>query len=81
MAILLIHLRRIILIFAVIYLISAVLSKLVFGANNRKYTKLSRARPFGRRVHFQLWTYVYALYIYTVICNWVNVVTIFITDA
>lgn len=67
MALILIHLRRIILLVTVVYLGGLLLRKLLTTRGSR-YPKF-----FCRRVHFQPWVYVYTIYTYILTCSVFNV--------
>jgi hypothetical protein len=67
MAILLVHLRRIILLVTVVYLSGTVLKRLITGV---KYSKIPHISFVLKRLHFQSWTYIYTLYTYFMIVNY-----------
>ncbi|XP_053686946.1 serine-rich adhesin for platelets-like [Sabethes cyaneus] len=60
MAIILIHLRRILLLVTVAYLCGTLVKKLVYGVRYPKINSLL----FTKRLHCQLWVYLYTIYLY-----------------
>ncbi|XP_038115240.1 uncharacterized protein LOC119768699 [Culex quinquefasciatus] len=67
MAIILIHLRRIVLLVTVAYLCGTLVKKLLYGTAVR-YPKINNLL-FTKRFHCQLWVYLYTVYLYVVVLN------------
>lgn len=65
MAIILIHLRRILLLVTIAYLCGTLVKKLLHGVRYPKVNNLL----FTKRLHFQLWVYLYTVYVYVVVLN------------
>lgn len=68
MAIILIHLRRILLLVTVAYLCGTLVKKLVYGVRYQKINSLL----FTKRLHCQLFVYLYVVYLYMVVVNCVG---------
>lgn len=68
MAIILIHLRRIVLLVTVAYLCGTLVKKLLYGV---RYPKINNLL-FTKRLHCQLWVYLYTVYLYVVVLNCVG---------
>ena len=62
MAMLVTHLRRIVLLFAIVYLVSALIKKVYFGFH---HTQLNT----HKNLHIQLWVYIYTIYFYALLAN------------
>ncbi|EDV39685.2 uncharacterized protein Dana_GF20112, isoform A [Drosophila ananassae] len=79
MALLLVHLRRLILLLSVVYLSGSVIRRLL---TERHHAYALQSNGFGRRrgrgwgakeaYHFQWWAYIYTCYGYVVLVNYVN---------
>lgn len=80
MALILIHLRRIVLIFTVVYFGEALLHKLlhliknplvvsVFKASGSGVGAASRRQPTAKKLHFQSWIFMYIIYLYIIVVN------------
>ncbi|XP_017841660.2 uncharacterized protein LOC108599366 [Drosophila busckii] len=80
MALLLVHLRRLILLLSVVYLSGSVFRRL-FTERHHAHV-LQRNNGFGdighrcswtkERFHFQWWAYIYTCYAYVILVNYVN---------
>lgn len=68
MAILLIHLRRIILLLSAVYFANVILSHLLSRRRNKV-----QVNGVQKTLHFRFWTYLYALYLYAVMINTLDV--------
>uniref|UniRef100_A0A182JTE3 Uncharacterized protein n=1 Tax=Anopheles christyi TaxID=43041 RepID=A0A182JTE3_9DIPT len=71
MAILLIHLRRILLLVTVVYLVGEFVRKLVYGGT-AAVLRSSRSVGgflFAKRLHLQPWFYIYTFYLYVLVQN------------
>ncbi|KFB50314.1 AGAP004875-PA-like protein [Anopheles sinensis] len=66
MAILLIHLRRILLLVTVVYLVGALVRKLLYGGT-AVATLRSSGFLFAKRLHLQPWVYIYTFYLYALV--------------
>ena len=62
MALIVTHLRRIALLFAIVYLLSALLKKIFFGI---QHTQLN----IQKKLHIQMWVYIYTVYFYALLEN------------
>ncbi|KAH8415594.1 hypothetical protein KR222_005923 [Zaprionus bogoriensis] len=83
MALLLVHLRRLILLLSVVYLSGTVFRRLL-TERQRSHAHLLPPSGFGRwgrgrsgswtkdPLHFQWWAYIYTCYAYLVLINYVN---------
>ncbi|KAH8301227.1 hypothetical protein KR018_008807 [Drosophila ironensis] len=79
MALLLVHLRRLILLLSVVYLTGAVFRRLLterhhaYVLQSNGFTGLTgRLRSPKEPYHFQWWAYIYTCYSYAVLVNYVN---------
>lgn len=78
MAMLLVHIRRVVLLLTISYLIEKIFKRLcsIFIIHRRSYSILTLRK---KQLHFHLWLYLYVIYIYLLIINlidWNNIVTI-----
>uniref|UniRef100_A0A182IUI9 Uncharacterized protein n=1 Tax=Anopheles atroparvus TaxID=41427 RepID=A0A182IUI9_ANOAO len=69
MAILLIHLRRILLLVTVVYLVGELVRKLLYGGTAAvlRSTKSAGGFLFAKRLHLQPWLYIYTFYLYALV--------------
>ncbi|XP_053956491.1 uncharacterized protein LOC128862091 [Anastrepha ludens] len=73
MAILLVHLRRLILLMSIVYLSGAVMRRLL-SESRHTYLQHINGRMFtARHLHFQACSYIYTAYAYLVLVNYVSV--------
>ena len=66
MALILIHLRRILLLLTVVYLCADITDSAFYGV---KYSKIN-SNLVGKNLHVQLWLYIYTIYLYILVINW-----------
>ncbi|XP_030373188.1 uncharacterized protein LOC115623121 [Scaptodrosophila lebanonensis] len=76
MALLLVHLRRLILLLSVVYLAGAVFRRLLTERHHAHMLQLGGG-PYNNNwtskpLHFQWWAYIYTCYAYVVLVNYVN---------
>uniref|UniRef100_A0A182WMM4 Uncharacterized protein n=1 Tax=Anopheles minimus TaxID=112268 RepID=A0A182WMM4_9DIPT len=71
MAILLIHLRRILLLVTVVYLVGAFVQKLLYGGTAAilRSSRTVSGFLFAKRLHLQPWFYIYTVYLYALLQN------------
>ncbi|XP_044313991.1 uncharacterized protein LOC108039680 isoform X2 [Drosophila rhopaloa] len=81
MALLLVHLRRLILLLTVVYLSGAVFRRLLTERHHAHILQANGYMGFGRLrggggskepYHFQWWAYIYTCYAYAVLINYVS---------
>ncbi|XP_075163643.1 uncharacterized protein LOC142236257 [Haematobia irritans] len=77
MAILLVHLRRLILLMSIIYLSGAFVRKLLNGSRQAYLLHMNgsgggKSMLWAKHLHFQWWAYIYTCYAYVVLVNYVN---------
>ncbi|KAH8379820.1 hypothetical protein KR009_007420 [Drosophila setifemur] len=80
MAMLLVHLRRLILLLSVVYLSGAVFRRLLterhhaYALQSNGFISFGRFRGGGgsKPYHFQWWAYIYTCYTYAVLVNYVQ---------
>ncbi|XP_036337423.1 uncharacterized protein LOC118747479 [Rhagoletis pomonella] len=74
MAILLVHLRRLILLLSIVYLSGAVMRRLLSESRHIHLQQHINGKTFAaRHLHFQAWAYIYTAYAYVVLVNYVSV--------
>ncbi|XP_055841100.1 uncharacterized protein LOC129908546 [Episyrphus balteatus] len=69
MAILLVHLRRIILLLSIVYFGGAFVRKLLTDSRRAHLHQLRKTFP-SKHLHFQAWAYIYTGYAYVVLVNY-----------
>ncbi|KAL9904177.1 uncharacterized protein LOC119632153 [Glossina fuscipes] len=74
MAIILVHLRRIILLMSIVYLSGAFIRKLLTDSRHVYLLQINGGKPllWAKHLHFQWWAYIYTIYAYVVLVNYVN---------
>ncbi|XP_055912341.1 uncharacterized protein LOC129946243 [Eupeodes corollae] len=72
MAILLVHLRRIILLLSIVYFGGAFVRKLLTDSRRAHLHQLRKSSfpPSSKHLHFQAWAYIYTGYAYMVLVNY-----------
>ncbi|XP_017487903.1 PREDICTED: uncharacterized protein LOC108376226 [Rhagoletis zephyria] len=73
MAILLVHLRRLILLMSIVYLSGAVMRRLLSESRHIHLQHINGKTFAARHLHFQAWAYIYTVYAYVVLVNYVSV--------
>ncbi|XP_037939355.1 uncharacterized protein LOC119674795 [Teleopsis dalmanni] len=73
MAILLVHLRRLILLMSVVYLSGALVRKLLSDARHAYILQWNGKMTWSKQLHFQYWAYIYTIYTYLLLVNSVSV--------
>ncbi|KAI8126451.1 hypothetical protein CVS40_3732 [Lucilia cuprina] len=75
MAILLVHLRRLILLISIVYLSGAFVRKLLTDSRHAYFLLIMHMNGktlWAKHLHFQWWAYIYTCYAYVVLVNYVN---------
>ncbi|XP_032597999.1 uncharacterized protein LOC116806083 [Drosophila grimshawi] len=72
MALLLVHLRRLILLLSVVYLSGAAIRRLLTERHHAYVLQPSRSRWTKDPLHFQWWAYIYTCYAYVLLVNYVS---------
>ncbi|XP_061387436.1 uncharacterized protein LOC133329562 [Musca vetustissima] len=74
MAILLVHLRRLILLISIVYLSGAFVRKLLTDSRQAYLVHMNSGKSllWAKHLHFQWWAYIYTCYAYIVLVNYVN---------
>ncbi|XP_039966314.1 uncharacterized protein LOC126761812 [Bactrocera neohumeralis] len=73
MAILLVHLRRLILLMSIVYLSGTVMRRLLSESRHNYLQHINGKAFAARHLHFQAWAYIYTAYAYVVLVNYVSV--------